>query len=160
MCLLMAFSLCACGEKQDPDKAKEGEDVISTTEKAEQKSEISAKVGDTVSVVYNIKENSNAAAVDFVVEFDSAKLEYVKTNQIHKIDQGFLTGNLAEDGKVKVAFVTLAPPNQGGDLFSVDFKILSDCKDGTNVKIYNTSSVNLEHQKIKINDLAVKVFTK
>ncbi len=158
MCLSLSLCLFGCG-----DKGESKNDVSEPTPIAQNEirgKDVSGAVGDTVEVVFEIGKNTPVAAADFLVEYDASVLEYVETKQIYKLDGGYVMGNSVAPGSVKAAVVTLDPPLDGGDLFSVSFKILKECKKGSEVKLSNTSCCDPDYKKFDLICKGAKVFSK
>ena len=180
MCLILCFSLSGCTspfevvkniinnlpisqEKDDFNILEDGtgnSELTSITQNEFRGKDVSGAVGDTVEVIFELGKETPIAAADFILEFDSTTLEYVETKQIYQFKSGYVMGNSPESGKAKVALVTLDPPTDGGDIFSVSFKILKDCKDGSEIKLSTSSCCDENYKKIELSCKGAKIFSK
>ena len=169
LCLVLAF--CFVGCKKGGKSSDDGAGSVSTNTVSDSQSTVTGKpvisaqdvtgaVGETVTVVYSASANNNIAAADFEIDFDTSVLEYVGFKQVKMFENGFVTGNLTDSKVVKVAYVTLAPANDGGELFSVQFKIKKDCKKGTKLGIKYTECCDLEHNRFELDCKTATVFSK
>ncbi len=158
ICVLMCLSLClclfGCGEGTSEEKSS----PLSQNEIKGK--DVTGKVGDVVNVIFEIGKNTPVAAADFLIEYDSNVLEYVETKQIYAFKDGYITGNSVSAGVVKAAIVTLTPPTDGGDLFSINFKLLKEFKEGSEVKIKCTSCCDENFTKFELSCKSAKVFSK
>ena len=158
ICILMCICLCSClfgcgGESNETEVSKYSPPAKNQLFGKD----ASGAVGDTVEVIFELGKDTPVAASDIVVEYDASTLEYVETKQIYKLQSGYIMGNSPELGKAKIALVTLEPPIDGGDLFSVKFKILKDCEKGSEIK---ASCCDENFKKFVLECKGAKVFSK
>ncbi|MBR4282736.1 MAG: hypothetical protein IKT35_03375 [Clostridia bacterium] len=159
ICILMCVALLGCLFGCGGEDTKTSEYIPPVQNEFFGKDATGA-VGDTVEVIFELGKDTPIAAADFIFEYDSSTLQYVETNQIYKFQSGYVMGNSPEAGKAKVALVTLDPARDGGDLFSVNFKILKECKDGSEIKVSTSSCCDENYKKIDLVCKGAKVFSK
>jgi hypothetical protein len=85
-------------------------------------------VGDTVTVDIHVTENSQIAAADLEVTFDSSALSYVSFKAGESFQNGVADANLTQDGLVKICLATLTPQEQEGTLATLTFTVKDSAK--------------------------------
>ena len=156
-CLCLFTSLLGCGNGETKTDVT---NLPPITQNEFRGKDAKGNVGDTIDVVFELGKNTPIAAADFLIEFDADILQYVETKQIYKFQGGYIEGNDIDTGVAKVAMVTLDPPVNGGDIFSVSFKILSECKEGSEIKVSALSCCDENYEKIDLLCKGAKVFSK
>lgn len=161
ICILLCCCLCGClfgcGDKETKT------DVTEYTPPAQNQlfaKDVSGAVGDTVEMIFELGKDTKVAAADFTLQYDKNLLEYVSTKQLYKLQSGYIVGESPVAGIVNTAIVTLDYPTEGGNLFSVSFKILKDCKEGSNVGLSCSSCCDNDFKKFDLECKGAKVFSK
>ena len=115
------------------DPPATGDNTVSSTVIAQV--EISAvpsvnnpSVGNTIEIAINIAGASNVAGYDFMLTFDSTKLEFISIENADYLPAGAFVPELkVGNGSVKLAAVTLTRTGEGdGTLALATFKVLAE----------------------------------
>ena len=85
--------------------------------------QVSAKAGETVVLPIIVSENSQVAATDVYVRFDSTQVSYVKYNQGKTFSPTMQAGNLEAEGRFHYTMATVTPFTKSGEMFTVSFKV-------------------------------------
>ena len=86
---------------------------------------VTAAAEETVEIPVKISENSNVAAADIIVKFDSS-LDYVSYSGGDDFTPDASIGNLMEEGTFKYTLATLTPFTEEGTVFTLNLQIAQD----------------------------------
>ena len=92
--------------------------------------ERSAGVGDRISVPVRVEDGTGLFAGGIRVGYDPTVLKAVDVSALGLLSGSYWQGNTELDGEVRLAFATIAPLVEGGDLFGLTFEVLSDTEGG------------------------------
>ena len=82
--------------------------------------------GDTVEIPVTINEDSNVAAADIFVVYDTSKLSYVGYDHSTTFDPNIKTANLEQEGRFHYALATVTPYTEAVTVFTLQLKIADD----------------------------------
>ncbi|MBR4868205.1 MAG: hypothetical protein IKU10_03530, partial [Clostridia bacterium] len=112
--------------------------------------------GSTIEVAFGLEKNSNIAAADFRVSYDTAAFEFVDYENGELIDNRLGVGN-CKDGKVLFSTAGTDPIMDAGTLFTVKFKVDSKASGAHEFKFYTVSCCDYDQNKIKTEVAVAKV---
>ena len=133
---LCIFLLSAC--------SRSGPKVVLSLDK------ITAAAGETVEIPVKISENSNAAAADIIVKFDSS-LDYVSYSDGEDFAPDVHIGNLMEEGVFKYTLATLSPLTEEGTVFTLKLQIAQDATGEIPLTLEVPTLVDSEGTKLSVN---------
>lgn len=135
MCLL-----CGCGEKPAGEQPQSTPSLVGGDFKF-WLSDVTCKAGESCQVEIRLSANSQVAASDLVIEFDSAKLSY-ENFQGGGVFQS--EAALQQDGKVKVTSITLNPPKEEALVGTLTFKAKEGASGKTELKLISETCANID----------------
>lgn len=77
--------------------------------------------GERCEVAIRASENAGIAATDLEIRFDASKLTYESFTAGSDYQSGYSLGQLAEEGLIKVALVTVNPPEDAAVIGTIAF---------------------------------------
>lgn len=110
---------------------------------------ITAAAGETVEIPVKISENSNVAAADIIVKFDSS-LDYVSYSGGDDFTPDVHIGNLMEEGVFKYTLATLTPFTEEGTVFTLKLQIAQDAAGEIPLTLEIPTLVDSEGAKISV----------
>lgn len=144
LCLVCVF-LCGC--------EKEFEQVAANSNNASQAapvggdfkfwlSQVTCKAGETCQVEIRLAPNSQVAASDLIIEFDSTRVSYegFKAGEVYQSDAGLQEGG----NTVKVTSITLNPPAQETVMGTLTFKVKEGATGVVDLKLTSQTCANID----------------
>lgn len=116
LCLLMG-TFCACVSQKANDPIPNGEGIVFDLP------EVAASAGEKVTLPILVNADSNVAAVDFVVTYDSDLISYEDFSAGSSFKLGIAEANEPKKGTVKITMATLTSQKEAGRMGELTFTV-------------------------------------
>lgn len=122
-------------------------------------SQIKCQPGQTIDIEIKVSANSNIAATNIDLSYDSSKLSFLKYSSGDIIKGAMADGNGKTAGKVKYAIVTLTPITEAGTLFHTFFTVNASASGEQEIKLAVNPIVDINSKAldVKITNTVVAV---
>ena len=116
LCLVMG-AFCGCVSKKTNDPIPTGDGIVFDLP------EVAASAGEKVTLPILVNADSNVAAVDFVVTYDSDLIAYNDFSAGSAFKLGIAEANEPEKGTVKITMATLTSQKDAGRMCELTFTV-------------------------------------
>ena len=114
---LLLGCLSGCVMKNTNDPIPAGEDIAFAL------GNVATSAGEEIVVPILVNADSNVAAVDFIVTYDSDVISYQSFSAGLAFKAGIADANEVTKGQIKITMATLTPPKDAGRMCELTFKV-------------------------------------